>query len=305
MQPGGQLGSGHEVFGLTHRRAPLVRQENWLRVGAWHQGLGVELGPHEGQRPQQIAGAHRAGGGGAHDAAQWHRAELRPAQRPVGVQVAATAAHVVRVQAEGHVQVTAAERQEQGAAYVLVQVEHRVHERPRLGVGLRVRVDQVLVQQGGSLGHGAGVLQRGHVLRHRGDAQGLGHGLDDQPFAAGGPGQLGGLPQQQVRALRRGRVDAHVRVDHHVPAHPGQQFRAQPAQREHALAVLGQVGTLCVAGRDAAHPVLVEEQRLQGADRDELARRAELPHHAAAEALQVRLGRAQAREQLGGPLPVA
>ncbi len=153
------------------------------------------------------------------------------------------------------------------------------------------------------------MLQRGHVLPDRRDPAGLGHRLDDEPGRAGRHREFGGPGQQTVGALVGRRVDAHVGVDDDVPLDPqrGEQLRAQAAQRQDRFPVLVRVGLLRVADRHVVEAVLAEEERLQHADRDELAGRAELTQHAAAEGLQVR-PRAQvpgACQQPAGRGPVA
>ena len=149
-------------------------------------------------------------------------------------------------------------------------------------------------------------LESGDVLGERGNSVALGNRLHDQPRRAGPDREPGRFLQETGGAVRRPRIHTHVGVDDDVPVDVRQPLRGQPAQRQQRFRVLIRVGLLGVAQRDAADPVLPEEQALEHAQRDQQAGWAELAHHAAAEAFDVRFGsgRSELRQQVAAAGPV-
>ncbi len=211
-------------------------------------------------------------------------------QPPVRPERAAGPARVVGVQAVGHVQVAGREGADQRPADVGVQLQHRADQRPRLGLDAGVRDGGERRAQALRGGSGGGRLQRRHVLADGRDPVRLGRRLHDQPGRAGAHRQSGRVLQQQCGPAGGTREHAHVGVEHDVPVDVGQQLLGEPAEHRERFLVLRPVRLLGVAERDAAQPVLAEEQRFQHADRDQQAGRAELSHQTAAEGLQMRLG---------------
>ena len=75
-----------------------------------------------------------------------------------------------------------------------------------------------------------------------------------------------------------------------MPVQVTEALGSDRAQRGDRTVVLPEVGLLRVAQGYASQPVLPEEHRLEDRDGDQHARRAQLTEHAAAEALEMRLG---------------